>query len=54
MKTLMSRYLILILGSCVALQFRIAVVPLITRRSVGGTEMTVRPEKKTDKQGSGV
>lgn len=33
------------LGSCVALQSRIAVVPLMTRLSAGGTEMTVRPAK---------
>ena len=36
----------LILGSCVALQISTAVVPFITRRSVGGTEMTVLPEKE--------
>lgn len=40
-----SRYLMLTLGSCVALQSRVAVVPLITRWSIGGTEMTVRPAK---------
>lgn len=45
MKTSIISYLILILGSCVALQFRTAVVPLMTRWSTGGTEMTVRPKK---------
>lgn len=38
-------YLMMTLGSCVALQFRVAVVPLMTRWSTGGTEMTVRPVK---------
>lgn len=39
------------LGSCVALQFRVAVVPLMTRWSTGGTEMTVLPVKHpTQKQ----
>lgn len=36
-------YLMMTLGSCVALQLSVAVVPLMTRWSSGGTEMTVRP-----------
>lgn len=38
-------YLTLTLESCVALHSRTAVVPLMTRRSVGSTEITVRPAK---------
>ena len=38
-----AAYLMTTLGSCVALQFRVAVVPLMTRWSTGGTEITVRP-----------
>lgn len=38
-------YLMLTLESCVALHSRTAVVPLITRWSVGSTEITVRPAK---------
>lgn len=46
----MPGYLMITLGSCVALQFRVAVVPLMTRWSTGGTEMTVRPVKYPTKK----
>lgn len=45
-------YLMLTLESCVALHSRTAVVPLITRWSVGGTEITVRPAKYPTREGS--
>lgn len=41
----MAGYLMMTLGSCVALQLRVAVVPLMTRWSRGGKEMAVRPVK---------